>query len=359
MATKFILFLLVALVIYGGINYYLGWNFYKALRSFGLLIRKFIYWPLFFILALTPVISRFITWDWVKVVSDYWMFFFAYGLMLAVVCNILSLILKRRYTKVISWFAIAILLVLFVVGQFNAFSPTVKELTINRTEPSQQKQLKIVFVADLHLGILSDKAHLKKFVELSNEQKPDLVVLAGDIVDDSPKWFKEQGMQAELNKLQATYGVYGILGNHEYIGDEIKEVNKVMKQSNVTMLQDETLKITEDIFLTGRDDATNDERLSLVDLKKQLEPGKPWLVLDHQPPKTLDNPDVSLMLSGHTHNGQIWPGNLLVKTMYSLAYGHESSNGTDYVVTSGFGFWGPPMRIGTKSELWSITMNFK
>lgn len=359
MPIKFILFLLVALLLYGVISYYIGWNLRKALNSFNLHIRASLYWLLFAVLTLTPVISRFLTWDWLKVISDYWMFLFAYGLMLAIVCNVLSLLLKRRYTKIISWLAIATLLVLFIVGQFNAFSPKVKELTINRTEQAEQKQLKIVFVADLHLGILSDKAHLKKFVELSNEQHPDLVVLAGDIVDDSPKWFKEQSMQKELRKLQATYGVYGILGNHEYIGDEIDEVNKVMKQSNVTMLRDETIQLTNDLVLTGRDDATNKKRQTLTELKQQFEAGKPWIVLDHQPPDTLDNPGVSLMLSGHTHNGQIWPGNLLVKKMYSLAYGHERSNGTDYVVTSGFGFWGPPMRIATDSELWSITMNFK
>lgn len=359
MPIKFILVLIVAVLIYGGISYYLGWNLRMLLKKFNLTKFALIYWLILALIALSPMLSRFFTWDWLKVVSDYWMFFFAYGLMVAIVCNLLSLILKRRYTKTIGVAAIVVLMVLFIIGQNQAFKPVMKHLTINREEASTKKQLKVVFVADLHLGILSDKEHLKKFVELSNKEKPDVVILAGDIVDDSPKWFKEQGMQDELSELEATYGVYGILGNHEYIGDEIKEVNRVMKQSNVQMLRDETLQLTKGIYLTGRDDATNEERLSLEKLQQDVPKGSPWIVLDHQPPENLNNPDVSMMLSGHTHNGQIWPGNLLVKNMYALAYGHEKSHGTDYVVTSGYGFWGPPMRIGTDAEIWSLTMEFK
>lgn len=359
MDIKFWVFMLVALLVYGGISYYIGWNFRVLLKHYGMKKGGWIYWVLFSFISATPFLWRFMNVDFIKVMSDYWMFFFSYGLMLAIVSNIISLIVRRKYTKIIGTVAVGVLLISAVVGQYNAFKPVVKEITIDRPEVAKDKQLKVVFAADLHLGILSNRAHLKNFVELSNEQNPDIVVLVGDIVDDSTKWFTEQGMEEELKKLKSKYGVYGVLGNHEYIGDELKEFAEVMEQSNVTLLQDETVTLGNGMQLTGRDDATNDQRLSIQQLEEQLTSTEPWLVLDHQPTETLDNPNVDLMLFGHTHHGQIWPGNLLVESMYSNAYGHKNANGTDYITTSGYGFWGPPMRIATDSELWSITMNYK
>lgn len=359
MATKFILFLIVAVLIYAGICSYIGWNFRVLLKHFGMKKGSVIYWVIFGLIAASPLLTRVLKFDWVSIVSNYWMFFFIYGLLLAIVCNIISLILKRRFTKTIGVLALLALSALFIVGQYKAFHPVVKHITIDRPEKSQVKQLKIVMAADFHLGLLSNREHLKNFIKLSNAENPDVVLLAGDIVDDSPKWFKQQNMQDELKKLTPNYGVYGMLGNHEYIGEEINEVNKVMAASNVTMLQDESVLLAGNIVLTGRDDATNEKRKSLEELGKPYDAVQPWLVVDHQPAKTLNNKNVSLMMSGHTHNGQVWPGNLFVKYMYSLAYGHVKEYDTDYIVTSGYGFWGPPMRIGTQSEIWSITVNFK
>lgn len=359
MTIKLIFMLIAALVIYGGISLYIGWNFSVLLRHFGMKKGRLIYWILFAFIALTPVLTRVLPFDWVAVVSNYWMFFFVYGLLLSIICNIISLLVKRRFTKTIGTLAMATLVTLFAIGQYNAFHPVVKHMTIDRPEKSQVKQLKIVLAADLHLGILSNKEHLKNFVQLSNKENPDVVILAGDIVDDSPKWYKQDDMKNELQQLTSRYGVYGMLGNHEYIGDEIDEVNRVLAESNVKMLQDESVLLVDNIVLTGRDDATNKKRKSLAELGKPFDAAQPWIVVDHQPAPSLVNKDVSLMMSGHTHNGQIWPGNLLVKQMYSLAYGHKKANDTDYIVTSGYGFWGPPMRIGTKSEIWSITVNFQ
>lgn len=359
MSIKFILILLLGLLIYSGISTYIGWNFKVILKHFGMKKGRIIYWVIFAVIALSPVWSRIIPFDWLAIISNYWMFFFVYGLFISIICNILSLALKRRFTKTIGSLALIVLATLFAVGQYNAFHPVVKHLTIDRHEKSQVKQLKIVLAADLHLGILSNKKHLENFIQLSNKENPDVVVLGGDIVDDSPKWFNEEHMQNELKKLTARYGVFGMLGNHEYIGDEIKEVNKVMANSNVKMLQDESVLLAGNIVLTGRDDATNDNRKSLDTLGEPYDSQQPWIVVDHQPAPTLNNKDVSLMMSGHTHNGQIWPGNLLVENMYSLAYGHVKENDTDYIVTSGYGFWGPPMRIATRAEIWSITVNFK
>lgn len=167
MSIKFILFLLIAVVIYSAISWYIGWNLRIVLKQYGLKRGAVLYWLLFSIIAATPFLWRFINSDILKTMSDYWMFFFMYGLLIAVISNLLSLILKRRFTKIIGTVGLLAILVLFAVGQYKAFTPVVQHLTIDRPEVAQEKQLKIVFVADLHLGILSDKDHLKNFVEMS------------------------------------------------------------------------------------------------------------------------------------------------------------------------------------------------
>lgn len=359
MTFKVILFIIIALLIYSALVFYIGWNIRVLMKSFGLKRGKVAFWIIYAFIAYSIMLTRFISLDFLKIISDYWLFAFSYGLILCIVCNILSLILRRRYTRIIGSSAIVILLISAGVGTYYAYTPIVHHQTIERPEKANGQQLKVVVASDTHLGLLSNKKHLSRFVELANKEKPDVVILAGDLVDDSPKWFNEQQMEDELKKLQATYGVYAVLGNHEYIGDELPAVKQAMKNANVTLLQDQTVTIAGDIALTGRDDATNKKRASLKTLQKDVKSGQPWIVIDHQPSKTMNDPGVSFMMSGHTHAGQIWPGKWMTEFIYELNYGHEKRNGTDYLVTSGYGFWGPPMRIGTQAELWSVTLQFK
>lgn len=357
MSIKFILIFIVILSIYGAANYYIARNL-LALLNKPKRVTKLIFWVMYILLALSPVLTRLIELDFLKIVSDYWFYIFMYGLMLTIISQIVYVILRKKYKQWIGISAIAALILLGFVGHHYAYTPVVKSFEMNRPEVSKLDHLKIVVASDTHLGLLSNKKHLEKFVAIANKEKPDLVILAGDVVDDSPKWFNEQKMNETMKKLKTTYGVYAVLGNHEYIGKEIKETKEAMKKSNITLLQDETIKIKEDFFLTGRDDATNQSRKSLAQLRENIAKSDAWIVIDHQPNKEMADEGVSLMMSGHTHKGQLWPGNLMTRNIYPLDYGHTKKNNTDYVVTSGYGFWGPPMRIGTQSELWSIDVNF-
>lgn len=359
MTIKLILILIVAIGIYASLTYYVGWNLRKILREFGLNRFAIVYWIVLYLISFSFFFAKMIPLDAIQVVGQYWMFFFIYGLLLSIVANLLSLLLKFRYTKTIGLSALIVLIGLFIWGTYNAYSPTVINQTINSHQKSDKKQLKIVVASDLHLGILSNKKHLENFVKLSNAENPDIVILAGDIVDDIPKWFIKDNMGEVIGKLQTTNGVYAVLGNHEYIGNELKKIEKTFKEANITLLKDQSTVIDDAITITGRDDATNKERKSTRQLQANIDIEKPWLVFDHQPSQTLKEPEVDLYVSGHTHKGQVWPGGLLTNIIYPLDYGHKATNGTDFIVTSGYGFWGPPMRIGTRSELWSITMNFK
>lgn len=357
MSIKFIFVFIMILLVYGVANYYIARNLLAIMKK-PKGVGTIVFCLLYILLALSPVLSRLITIDLLKIISDYWLFVFMYGFLLTIVGQIIYVVLRKRYKQVIGFTMVVTLILLGFIGHYYAFTPVVKSLEINRPEVSKINQLKIIVASDTHLGLLSNKKHLEKFVEFANKENPDLVILAGDVVDDSPKWFNEQEMDKTMRKLKTTYGVYAVLGNHEYIGKEIDETKKAMKKSNIILLQDETVKIEEGVYLTGRDDATNEKRKSLAQLRGNLSKSDAWIVVDHQPDKEMTREGVALMMSGHTHKGQLWPGNLMTNTIYPLDYGHLKKNNTDYVVTSGFGFWGPPMRIGTQSELWTIKMNF-
>lgn len=357
MSIKFILVFIVILLVYSASNYYIARNLLAVLKiPKG--VGRIAFWLIYILLALSPVLTRLIEFDILKIISDYWLFVFMYGFLLTVIGQFIYVVLRKRYKQVIGFTMIASLIILGFIGHYFAFTPVMKSLEINRPEVSKIDHLKIIVASDTHLGLLSNKKHLEKFVALANKEKPDVVILAGDVVDDSPKWFNEQKMNETMKKLKTTYGVYAVLGNHEYIGKEIEETKDAMKNSNIILLQDETVKIEEGIYLTGRDDASNPKRKTLSQLRGNIAKLDAWIVVDHQPNKEMMDEGVALMMSGHTHKGQLFPGNLMTSNIYPLDYGHLLKNNTDYVVTSGYGFWGPPMRIGTQAELWSIDMNF-
>ena len=346
-----------AVVIYSGITFYLGWNFRTWLQAWQLFRWPYLFWGFLFLISfgyfigkLHKLLTPF------SVLGSYWMFFLEYGLMLCIIANLLVFFTPLS-TKVVGTGAVGILIALLIAGTYFAYTPVVRQATIEIDKPGED--MRVVMGSDFHLGLLSGKGHLEKFVALSNEQQPDLVLLAGDIVDDSPQRFIHKGMGDVMKNLQSTYGVYGILGNHEYYGNEIPEFKQAMQQSNVQILMDETILIANRFYLTGREDITNKNRLPL----RTMQPDNsalPWFVMNHTP-DDLDEPanmGVDFHVSGHTHRGQMWPNHYITEKIFELDYGHRKKEQMHALVSSGFGFWGPPTRIGSQSELWVIDIKF-
>ncbi|HWL11835.1 MAG TPA: metallophosphoesterase, partial [Ureibacillus sp.] len=293
-----------------------------------------------------------------SIVGNYWMFFFEYGLILCIIANLLISFTPIKNVAVVGSVAVGLLVVLFAWGTYNAYSPVVRNLEISIDKPGEP--MRLVVASDFHLGLLSNKKHLQRFVDLSNEANPDAVLLVGDIVDDDPVWFVEAGMNQVMKQLKATYGVYGVLGNHEYYGGKIPQFVDEMKDSNVQILMDETILVGNRFYLTGQEDETNRERKSIQDLKPE-NLDLPWIDMNHTP-HDLEEPQkagVDLHLSGHTHLGQLWPNNLITDRLFELDYGHLQKGDMHALVSSGFGFWGPPTRIGSRSELWVVDITYK
>ena len=352
--------ILLAIIIYSAIVFYFGWSVQAWLESF-YPVTSWLFFVLWFLFAFAIIIARIDhRLRTFSIMGSYWLIIMQYGIILFPVATILAWAFPGQL-KLIGWGMVLIFICIMALGTYNAFSPVVRTLTI--TMPKKEAtvdRLKVVVASDFHLGLLSNKTHLKRFVRKSNEQNPDLVLLVGDLVDDDPIWFVKKGMSEVMKQLRSTYGNYGVLGNHEYYGKKIPLLVEEMEASNVKMLLDETILVADTFYLTGREDLTNKNRKELSELSpKQRE--LPWFVMDHTPSNLLipEKEKVDFHVSGHTHRGQMWPNHLFTQRIFELDYGYRQKGSMHAIVSSGFGFWGPPIRLGSRSELWSVEIKLE
>lgn len=352
---------LLLISVYSALTFYLGWGVKQWLVAMGWFRYPVLFWLLLYIVAFSILIGRLHeSLRFFSVISNYWMFIFEYGLLLCLVAQLIIWLTPFKNVQIIGSIAVAVLFVLGIFGSYLAYSPVVRHLEITvAKKDSELRSMRAVVASDFHLGVLSHKRHLQHFVSLANEAQPDIVLLAGDIVDDDPKWFVQEGMADVMKQLRATYGTYGILGNHEYYGKKIPEFIKEMENANVKILLDETIRIENAFILTGQEDRTNKERKPLEDLKST--DNLPWLVMNHTPDDLLtpSKMGVDLHMSGHTHKGQLWPNQFITARVFELDYGYKLKEHMHTLVSSGYGFWGPPMRIGSRSELWVVDIKFQ
>jgi len=266
----------------------------------------------------------------------------------------------RQVTATVVLFGIV---VLFTVGYVRFMRPVVEKIDIIlENEHAPRNSLNMVVVSDLHLGNTFGKTHARRYVDIINTQEPDIVFIVGDMINGDVKPLIEQRMEEDLQQIKAPLGVYAVLGNHEYIGGNIAAAKEFYKSCHIKCLKDEVCEIDDLFILIGRDDRMNRHRLSLEELCRKINNEKhlPLILLDHQPfqlEEAVQN-NISLMLSGHTHAGQIFPISLIVRSMYELTHGYKKKENSHFYVSSGLGIWGPPVRIGTRSEVGVIRVFF-
>ena len=245
-----------------------------------------------------------------------------------------------------------------LIGNYNFNHPTIVTMNISTSNPTQNKELKIVAASDIHLGISIDKKKLQSYVKLINDQHPDIVLLAGDVSDRSMIPVVRQNMLEEFRSIKAPMGVYAINGNHEHYAETPTATEDYLKKAGIIFLKDSVCLVDSSFYLVGRDDRTNGKRKTLKELVKGLDVKYPRLLMDHQPfhLEEAENNNIDLQISGHTHDGQFFPVNLFVKRMYELSHGYLKKGKTHYYISSGLGLWGPQYRIGTQSELVVINL---
>lgn len=246
--------------------------------------------------------------------------------------------------------------VILILGHINATSPKVSRVAIHSGKKLDKSVLRIVAVSDIHLGTIIGKNQLKKLVILVNKQEPDIVLLAGDIFDEDIAPVVNGGMGTLLEQIQAKYGVYAVTGNHEYFGKFDAKID-YLKQHKVNVLRDSVAQIGS-LYVIGREDrqsnrALDQTRKTIRELADSLDKSKLMILLDHQPYNLNEAQEngIDLQISGHTHHGQLWPFNYATKAIFEVSKGYYQKGNTHYYVSTGFGTWGPRIRIGNRPEI--------
>ncbi|WP_165865963.1 metallophosphoesterase [Lucifera butyrica] len=255
---------------------------------------------------------------------------------------------------------------LLLYGTWNALHPVIRHHTITIAKScGPLTDLHAVLVSDIHLGPLIDNSRLRAMIERINALEPDIVFLAGDIIDENVVYFAQNKMPETLRALKSRFGAFAVLGNHEYLGGFPDTAVQLLEQAGIRVLRDQSVLVNDSFWLVGRDDRmryrlTGKPRRPLEELMEGLDVSRPVLLLDHQPVNLAEpcRQKVDLQLSGHTHRGQFFPNNLVTKRIFEVDWGYYRKQDFQIIVSSGYATWGPPIRIGSRPELVDIRIQF-
>ena len=279
-----------------------------------------------------------------------WLVFTLYMVIFLACTDIIRLFNKSfQYGFFVS---LALTVCLLIYGYINYKQPVKQVINVSVNKPiAGSDKIKIVATSDWHLGLGTDMKLLKKYIDLINAEKPDLILIGGDLIDNSVVPVLLQEMEKEMNRLNAPMGIYAVPGNHEYISG-INECSGFISKTNIQLLKDSAVTLPCGIQIIGRDDYINKNRLSMHEWSRLTDPSKPIIVIDHQPYNLSEIQKIGadIQFSGHTHNGQFFPLNFVTNLLFDISYGYEKRENTHFYVSSGLAIWGPPFRIGTKSE---------
>ena len=277
--------------------------------------------------------------------------------LLNIICRFVFRLPERTRHAIMRITALPLFSLWFVWGIWAAYTPRTVYYAAT-THKTLAKPIKIALIADLHLGDLMGNRSLKRLNQILQTENPDLILLAGDIIDDTPDEYRRQNMGAELAKIAHQYPVYAVLGNHDNYRGVQAEIEHDMQQAGVILLRDESVLFADKIWLTGRRDKQEKNRLTPQKLISETmrQSNKPLIVIDHQPDKAQDNAvaGFDIQVSGHTHAGQTFPANYLIHLFQPFVYGKYQIDNMQLFITSGYGLWGIPLRIGTRAEVMMI-----
>lgn len=261
-------------------------------------------------------------------------------------------------TQIVQSFGVLLLLIGFGVGIYGVYNaraiqiteihPTIKNL------PEEWEEKTAVWVSDIHLGQVYSQSFSEKISEKIQSLNPDVVFLGGDVFDGTAE--NLSGAVAPFASIKSTYGTYFISGNHEEFSNDESFINAV-KESGITVLKNESI-ILSGMNIIGVDyrDSENKETFAET-LKKFIKKEAPTILLKHAP-TNLDiasDAGIDFQISGHTHVAQVFPFTYITRMVYgAYEYGLHSFNDMSVYTSSGVGTWGPPLRVGTKSEIVKI-----
>lgn len=371
----------IILLVYGFLNYYIGRRLWQTL-SFYIPLNPWLYWLIFWFIALSYLMGRMgekylpaVAGTMLSLLGSYWlgaMFYFLQILLVMDLIRALMSLLKlwpggiREFPPLAGLAAVLLVMAILGYGFWNARNPQVVHYDIAIPKKAGQlEKLHVVMVSDLHLGKIMDNRRLEKMVEIVDALQPDLLVLPGDVIDENVGPFAEQNMMATFRRLNPRYGKFAALGNHEYIGRNVEEAIRCLEESGIQVLRDSYVKVEDSFYVVGRDERSSErfsgrKRKSIAEVMAGIDSSLPVILLNHQPVELAEarKGGADLQLSGHTHRGQLFPNQLITSRIFEKDWGYLCKEGLQVIVSSGFGTWGPPIRVGNRPEIVDIVIRF-
>ena len=375
-----LIFFLIVFAIYFLSNFYIFFKGYRALPGRGNF--RLYYTIIYIVLASTFIAGKIlernhssVLTDILNIIGGFWMAFMLYAFLTLLLSDISFPILRisgilhiQNVPLFRKWSFLTTVVLsasLITFGFINAVLPVVKKYNIVINKPAGDiKNFRIAAVSDIHLGSIIRKRSMIKLSGMLKKINPDVVLLLGDIVDGEIGPVIRDDLLNYFTCPECRDGLFAITGNHEYIGGAATTIPYIEKHG-IRILKDEVITLDGGIQLIGRIDRdgfrfNKKERLPLSDLMKKVDLTKPVILLDHQPFRLEETAKagVDLQLSGHTHNGQLWPVNYIIRMIYELSYGYKKIGNSQFIVSSGFGLWGPRVRSGSRAEVLQIDITF-
>lgn len=377
----------IVVVMYLMLCYYIGRKIKILLTNKGIKFIPKVYWTAYWFIALSYVIGSLlklvlpvdnIILEVLILIGGFSICSFIYLVLIFGIIDIIKfcfkrvkigekfkILLKKIYSDGLTVFILAICLVIY--GFWNAQNKVITNYEVNIDKQVEGlNSLNIVMVSDIHMGSGVKEKSIDEMVNSINNLNADIVVFPGDLFDESTNDELKKYSSNAFENIKSKYGTYFVTGNHEYISGEIEEIISSLEDGNVTVLKDEAINIDNKFILVGRNDES-DSRITgnrtkfLDEIMKSVDKNYPIIVLDHKPDRFQESIDSGgdLQLSGHTHKGQLSPGNLITNIINENDYGILSRDGANLIVSSGYGTWGFPIRIGSKSEIVNIKVTFE
>lgn len=366
---------------------HLSINIYIFLKGFRLLEEKKTWRAIFvsffvieFALYLTglllyPVLPTHIV-RFLWLMGSTWMVFIFYMTLLWLVIDLILYVNKRKpflghylnenpRTSGAIFFALTTLSIASIMymgnHRFRFPAVTKQEITINKSG-GDVSSLRVVMISDIHFGYLIDRRYAKRYVDMIIAQEPDIVLFGGDVIDAEIEPLINQNMQDELLRLNPPMGVYGITGNHEYRYQSETKINWLNDVAKIKMIRDSAVLIDSSFYIVGREDWVYVGRKGLKTIldEQNVDTSMPMIVLNHTPndlDEEMEN-GADIALYGHTHDGQIFPFNILTRLVFEESNGYKKKGNTNVYVSSGAGLSGPQYRIGTRSEIVVLDVTF-
>lgn len=379
----FLIFFSIVIVIYGLLNFYIYTRAMQALPEGGVVRSFFPY--VFWAIAATYVLGRILEKVYLSDVSDvlvwigsFWLAAMLYFFLAILILDLIRLIhfmvpffpsiITENYNEFKYYtllFISSLVVVTIIGGHINTLHPVVRKIDLHIAKSAGGMQnLNVVLMSDIHLGTLIGNGQLDNIINKVEALNPDIILLAGDVLDEDLEPVLRNNIGQTLSRLKAPMGVYAVMGNHEYIGGA-EAASEYLSTHGIQIIRDSVVKINEAFYLIGREDRDRKrfsglERSSLESLVQQVDAEYPLILMDHQPwyPQKAAELGIDLQVSGHTHHGQLWPLNYVTSAIYSISRGYAKIDKTHIFVSNGVGTWGPPVRIGNRPEIVYFSISF-